>query len=62
MNERSNELIKQLNRLANDRSIPPHARNKIHDAAQFIKNLQVETHPSEVKPVTDLDFNLGIAG
>ena len=39
MTERSNEIIRQLNRLANDRSLPPNARNKVRDAVQYIKDL-----------------------
>ena len=51
MNNRSSEIIKQLNRLANDRSLPMQARNKINDAVRHIRQLQhrlKETiHPSE---------------
>ncbi len=39
MIERSNEIVKRLNRLANDRNLTPHARNQIRDAAQHIKDL-----------------------
>jgi hypothetical protein len=39
MIDRSNEIIKQLNRLANDRSLPPKARNKMLETAQHIKDL-----------------------
>ena len=39
MIDRSNQIIKQLNRLANDRSLPPQARNKMHEAIQHIKDL-----------------------
>ena len=42
MNERSNEIIKQLNRLVNDRSLAPHARNKIRDAIQHVRELQLK--------------------
>jgi len=41
MNNRSNEIIKQLNRLANDRSLPTQARNKINDAVRHIRELQL---------------------
>jgi uncharacterized protein (UPF0147 family) len=41
MNSRTNEVIKQLNRLANDRSLPMQVRNKINDAARHIKELQL---------------------
>jgi uncharacterized protein (UPF0147 family) len=39
---RSNEIIKQLNRLANDRNLPMQARNKINTALQHIKELQLK--------------------
>ncbi len=42
MTERSYEIIKQLNRLVNDRSLAPHARNKLQDAVRHIKDLQTE--------------------
>ena len=42
MTDRGNEIIKQLNRLANDRSLPPQVRNKARDATQYIKELQHE--------------------
>ena len=42
MNNRSNEVIKQLNRLANDRNLPPLVRNKILDAIRHIKELQLK--------------------
>jgi uncharacterized protein (UPF0147 family) len=42
MASRSNELIKQLNRLVNDRSLPLHTRNKIIDAIRHIKELQLK--------------------
>lgn len=40
MNNRSSEIIKQLNRLANDRSLPMQARNRINDAARHIREWQ----------------------
>jgi len=39
---RSNEIIKQLNRLANDRNIPHRARNNIRDAVQHIRELTLK--------------------
>jgi hypothetical protein len=42
MIERSYEIIKHLNRLANDRNLPLPVRNKVRDAAQHIKLLQAE--------------------
>ncbi len=38
---RSHEIVKQLNRLANDRSLPMQARNKINQALQHVKELQL---------------------
>ncbi len=55
MNDRGNEIIKQLNRLANDRSLPKHVRSKARDAVQYIKELQ-----SEVECDGDLDVMLEI--
>ncbi len=40
MNDRSSEMIKQLNRLANDRSPSPQVGNKVPDEAQHIRELQ----------------------
>ncbi len=42
MENRSHEIVKQLNRLANDRSLPMQARNKISQALQHIKELQLK--------------------
>lgn len=42
MNTKSNEIIKQLNRLVNDRSLPMQARNKINEAARHIRELQLK--------------------
>ena len=40
MQSRSDEIIKQLNRLVNDRGLAPPVRNKIRDAVHHIKKLQ----------------------
>lgn len=40
MKSRSDEIIRQLNRLANDRSLPMQVRNKINDAVRHIRDLQ----------------------
>ena len=42
MNSRSDEIIRQLNRLANDRSLPLPARNRINDAVRHIRELQLK--------------------
>ena len=55
MNDRGNEIIKQLNRLANDRSLPQQVRNKARDAVQYIKELQ-----HVVECYGDLDIMLEI--
>ena len=39
MIDRSNEIIKDLTRLANDRNLQPRVRNKITNAIQHIKDL-----------------------
>jgi len=36
---RSDEIIRQLNRLANDRTLNMHARNKIREATHHIQEL-----------------------
>ena len=50
MIERSYEIIKHLNRLANDRNLPLAVRNKVRDAAQHIRSLQ-----SEVQTLRDIE-------
>lgn len=52
MIERSNEVIKQLNRLANDRSLAPQTRNKLREAVQHIKDLQIRI--TELKRESEL--------
>ena len=42
MIDRSEEIVKQLNRLANDRNLPPPTRNKVRDAVQHIKELNLK--------------------
>jgi len=42
MNSKSNEMIKQLNRLVNDRSLPMQARNRINEAVRHIRELQLK--------------------
>jgi len=39
---RSDEVLKNLNRLTNDRSLSPQARNKILDAMRHIRELMTE--------------------
>ena len=53
MIDKSNEIIKQLNRLANDRSLTPKVRGNIREAAQHIKDLH-----SGVRRIRDLYQNL----
>ncbi len=57
MTERSYEIIKQLNRLVNDRNLAPHARNKLRDAVRHIKDLQ-----SEVSSTRNLDLDITEVG
>lgn len=42
MNDRSSEVIKSLNRLASDRSIPQRTRRRILEAMHHIRELQEE--------------------
>ena len=44
---KSNEIIKRLNRLTNDRSLPMQARNKISEALQHIRELQLKLDTSK---------------
>ena len=45
MIDRSNEIIKHLDRLANDRSLPPRTRHRIREAALHIKDLHNGMEP-----------------
>lgn len=40
MNTNTDEIIKQLNRLANDRNLTPNARKQILDAVRHIREMQ----------------------
>ncbi len=46
----SNEIMKQLNRLANDRNLPPNARKKLLDAVRHIKDLQLKLSARDREP------------
>ena len=46
MENKSNEIIKRLNRLTNDRNLPMQARNKITEALQHIRELQLKLDTS----------------
>ena len=54
MSNRSNEIVKQLNRLANDRNLPMNARKKINDAARHIRDLQSQLQEATTKGDTEL--------
>ena len=61
MNDRSCEIIKELNRLANDSSLPPKVRLKMSAVAQHIKNLHAEIQMEKPDFVIDMegpDFDL----
>ena len=63
VNDRSCEIIKDLNRLANDNSLPPKVRLKVSAAAQHIKNLHTEIQmerPDFVLDMDEPDFDLKI--
>jgi uncharacterized protein (UPF0147 family) len=51
MNDRSNEVIKQLNRLANDRSLTLNVRNKVRDALHHIQDLNLKLKEFECDPI-----------
>jgi len=42
VDSRTEEVIKHLNRLVNDRAIPPRARKRISDAVQHIHELELK--------------------
>ena len=51
MNDRSNEIIKQLNRLANDRNLTPTVRNKLREAQHHIQDLDLKLEELERDPL-----------
>jgi hypothetical protein len=51
MNDRSNEIIKQLNRLANDRNLALNVRNKVRDALHHIQDLNLKLKEHERDPI-----------
>ena len=42
MNDKSNEIIKQLNHLVNDRNLALYTRNKLRDAVNHVRELQLK--------------------
>ena len=54
MKNRSEEIVKQLNRLANDRNLAPPARNKIRDAIQHIRDLHVRMIELQTEDETEI--------
>ena len=48
MMEDSTEIIKQLNRLANDRTLAPQVRNQVREAMLHIKDLRFRM--KEIQP------------
>ena len=49
MLDKSDDIVRQLNRLANDRNIAPRSRNQLLDAAQHIRDLHQQ--PSFLKGI-----------
>ena len=47
MNERTNEIVKKLQRLSNDRVLPRNARNQIQEAINYLKSLDEQMLVSE---------------
>ncbi len=64
MTERSYEIIKQLNRLVNDRNLAPCARNKLREAVRHIKELQdqVGSVKDRETGLEDIDLDITIPG
>jgi len=50
MSSRSDEVMKQLNRLVNDRNITPQARNHIREAVDYIRELKCQVSESGETP------------
>ena len=57
MTDRGDEIIRDLNRIANDSSLPPRVRKKALDAIQFIKDLIDDAPPMKYSD-TYIDFIL----
>jgi len=55
MSNKSNEIIKQLNRFANDRNLALYTRNKIRDAINHVRELQLKL--SELMRDGELEMN-----
>jgi hypothetical protein len=51
MNDRSNEIINQLNRLVNDRTLTLNVRNKIRETLHHIQDLDVKLEEFERDPL-----------
>jgi len=51
MIDKSSELVKQLNRLVNDRSLAPQARNKVREAMLHIKDLNIKLKEIQRAPI-----------
>ncbi|MFT5663019.1 MAG: hypothetical protein ACI9JR_000400 [Gammaproteobacteria bacterium] len=51
MSSRSDEVLKQLNRLVNDRKIAPQARNQIREAVNHIRDLQCQVSGPGKTPI-----------
>ena len=51
MNDRSEEIIKQLNRLVNDRNLTPNVRNIIREAQHHIQGLDLKLEEFERDPL-----------
>jgi hypothetical protein len=50
MSSRSDEIMKRLNRLVNDRNITPQARNQISEAVNHIRSLECQLSESVKEP------------
>lgn len=62
MNDKSNEIIKQLNRLTNDRSLTVNVRNKIREAMRHIQDLDFKLEEFERNPLIQNRRAMNIVG
>ena len=56
MTEKSNEILRDLNRLINDRGLPPKVRNKAQEAARHIQKLREEIQQLQEEDITRINW------
>ena len=62
MNDRSSEIIMQLNRLSNERSLTQNVRNKIREAQHHIQDLDFKLEEFERNPLIQNRRAMNIVG